>query len=92
MVTLLPVQPWSFTVPLNATIIRACALGASKIVFISLEMTVLADQLAQILSLWSKGLSFLSMGGHVLDIDVQLRDSGDRQGSRSSQLSRHPKD
>ncbi|KIM79329.1 hypothetical protein PILCRDRAFT_10463 [Piloderma croceum F 1598] len=53
-VILLPVQPWSFTVPLNAIIIRACALGASKIVFISLEMTVSADKLAQMLSLWTK--------------------------------------
>jgi hypothetical protein len=68
VVTLLPVQPWGFTVPLNATIIRACALRASKIVFISLEMMVSADQLAQILSLWSKSLSFLSM--HLPDIDV----------------------
>jgi len=53
-VELLPVQPWNFTVPLNASVIHAHKLGASKIVFISLEMTVTADQLSRILSLWSK--------------------------------------
>lgn len=55
-VELLPVQPWNFTLPLNASVIRAQKLGASKIVFLSLEMTVLNDELNQILSLWSRGV------------------------------------
>jgi len=54
IVELLPVQPWNFTVPLNASIIHAHKLGGSKIAFISLEMTTTADQLSQILTLWSK--------------------------------------
>lgn len=55
-VELLPVQPWNFTLPLNASVIRAQKLGASKIVFLGLEMTVLNDELNQILSLWSRGM------------------------------------
>jgi len=53
-VELLPVQPWNFTLPLNASVIYAHMLGASKIVFISLEITISTDELSQILSLWSK--------------------------------------
>lgn len=65
MVTLLPVQPWNFTVPLNASVIHARTLKASKIAFVSLEMTVTPDQLSQILTLWSKGalLLFTNIAG-----------------------------
>ena len=55
-VVLLPVQPWNFTVPLNASVIYARTLGASKIVFISLEMPVTAVQLRQIMRIWTNGM------------------------------------
>lgn len=55
-VELLPVQPWNFTLPLNASVIHAHKLGASKIVFISLEITVSTDEISQMLNLWSNGM------------------------------------
>ena len=57
-VKLLPVEPWNFTVPLNAALIAAYKLGsATKIVFISVEMTVIVQELDRMLSLWETGES-----------------------------------
>lgn len=56
---LLPVEPWSFTVPLNAALIAAHKLGsAAKIVFISVEMTVIVEELDRMLGLWETGERF----------------------------------
>ncbi|KAJ7102639.1 hypothetical protein C8R43DRAFT_231128 [Mycena crocata] len=50
---LLPAEPWNFTVPLNAAVIAAYKQGsATKMVFLSLEITVVVEELDRMLSLW----------------------------------------
>ncbi|KZP12152.1 hypothetical protein FIBSPDRAFT_870471 [Athelia psychrophila] len=46
--------PWSCSGPLNAGVIRARRMGASKIVFMSVEMTVLPEEIGQMLNLWRR--------------------------------------
>ncbi|KAJ7877027.1 hypothetical protein B0H13DRAFT_2054510 [Mycena leptocephala] len=58
---LLPVEPWNFTVPLNAAVITAQKEGsATKIVFISVEVTVIVEELDRMLGLWET--DFLVIG------------------------------
>lgn len=86
-IELLPVQPWNFTIPLNASVIHAHTLAASKIAFISLEITVAAGQLNQILRLWSAGVSCGFVNG--ANTDISPRNTCDRHGFRSSQFPSH---
>jgi hypothetical protein len=56
---LLPVEPWNFTVPLNAAVITAKKQArAKKIVFISVEITVIVEELDRMLGLWEPGEPF----------------------------------
>ncbi|KAF7971860.1 hypothetical protein HWV62_19806 [Athelia sp. TMB] len=67
--------PWGCSGPLNASIARARRMGASKIVFMSVEMTVLPEEIGQMLHLWrretlviGKALAqhkFVKSSGHV---------------------------
>lgn len=77
----LPAQPWSCSLPLNASIIRARKMGASKIVFMSVEMTVLAEEVGQMLNLWAKGARFPVRCAMAL-ISSSPRNAGDREGAR----------
>ena len=56
---LLPVEPWNFTVPLNAAVITAQKqTRVKKIVFISVEITVIVEELDRMLGLWETGEPF----------------------------------
>ncbi|KAJ7730810.1 hypothetical protein B0H16DRAFT_1584897 [Mycena metata] len=80
---LLPVEPWNFTVPLNAAVITAQKqTKAKKIVFISIEVTVVLEELDRMLGLWEP--DFLVVGkaldphtfqsdGTARELDVQLK-------------------
>ncbi|KII93491.1 hypothetical protein PLICRDRAFT_171236 [Plicaturopsis crispa FD-325 SS-3] len=50
---LLPVQPWGFSGPLNAAVVRASALGATHVAFVSVEVTIEPEQIQQMLSLFT---------------------------------------
>ncbi|KAF8201996.1 hypothetical protein K438DRAFT_1821051 [Mycena galopus ATCC 62051] len=80
--TLLPVEPWNFTVPLNAAVITAQKeTRTKKIVFISVEITVIVEELDRMLGLWETDFLVIGKaldphtfesGGKDRELEVQL--------------------
>ncbi|KAJ7777798.1 hypothetical protein B0H14DRAFT_2963375 [Mycena olivaceomarginata] len=71
---LLPVEPWNFTVPLNAAVITAQKqTRAKKIVFISVEITVIVEELDHYLVI-GKALDphTFESSGKDRELEVQL--------------------
>ncbi|KAJ7759405.1 hypothetical protein DFH07DRAFT_445701 [Mycena maculata] len=80
--TLLPVEPWNFTIPLNAAVITAQKqTRAKKIVFVSVEITVIVEELDRMLGLWET--DFLVIGKAL---DPHTFESDGKDGALEVQL------